>query len=136
MTKKTEQKENAEFDFRTITSFEDACKKENFDPSVLPDVSKIPEEFRSPLIAFYKLMVEYKAVNKGKRPDWSNYEEFKYFPFFRVLSSGFGFSFSSYLYVTADTCVGSRLCTDTSEKALFMAKTFEAEYKDVFLYPE
>ena len=124
------------FDFKTIKSFEDACAKENVDPTALPDVSMVPEEFRKPIINAYKLMIIYKAINNGWRPDWSKSSQWKYFPWYGVLSSGFGFSDSRYYYGLTTTIVGSRLCTDSSEKAIYIAEQFQAEYQEFFLYPE
>lgn len=132
----TTMDETAEFDFRTIKSFEDACVKESIDPEKLPDVSMIPEEFAKPIIAAYKLLVIFKAINNGWEPDWSNYDQWKYYPWFGVLSSGFGFSGSHYDCGRTATAVGSRLCTHTSEKALYIAEQFKAEYQDYFLYSE
>ena len=134
--KKDTANESIPFDFRTIKSFEDACQKENVNSSLLPDFSLIQEEFRKPLIAVYKLFLIFKAINNGWVPDYGNSDQNKYFPWFRVLSSGSGFSFSSSNCHcgAADTTVGARLCTDTSEKALYIAQQFEAEYKDFFLY--
>lgn len=126
-------KKVTKFDFITIQTFEDACKKEGIDASKLPELSSVPEEFRKHIMAYYKLMVIYKAINNGWIPDWSNLEQYKYYPWFKVLSSGFGFSDSDYLYVSTGTAVGSRLCTDTSDKAMYIAKQFEAEYKDYLL---
>ncbi|WP_340112640.1 hypothetical protein [Maribellus mangrovi] len=134
--KKKNTQDKAEFDFRTIKSFEDACKHLGIDPTKLPDVSMIPEEFAKPIIANYKLTVVYKAINNGWRPDWSNWDQYKYFPWLSVLSSGFGFSGSYYGYGHSNTYVGSRLCTDSREKALYIAEQFQDEYKDFFLYPE
>ena len=124
------------FDFRTIKSFEDACAKENVDPTALPDVSMIPEDLRKPIISAYKLMIIFLAINNGWRPDWSNSNQKKYYPWYWVLSSGFGFSDSAYDYVRTDSDVGSRLCTDTSEKALYIAEQFKTEYQEYFLYSE
>ena len=124
---------NESFDFRTIKTFEDACKKLNIDPSKLPDVSSVPEEFAKPIVAGYKLMVIYKAINNGWEPDWSDWGQYKYYPWFEVLSSGVGFSNSNYHFVCTNTSVGSRLCTDTSEKATYAGKQFENIYKDYFL---
>ena len=132
-TKKT-AKIDAKFDFKTIKTFEDACTKLALDPTQLPDVSMIPEEFRKPIINAYKLMIIYKAINDGWVPDWNNRDQYKYFPWYGVLSSGFGFSTSSYDYARANTVVGSRLCTDTSEKAMYVAEQFKAEYQEYFLY--
>lgn len=133
-TQKKKAPKKVSFDFRTIKTFEDACRKENIDPEKLPDVSMLSEEFRKPVIANYKLQVIYKAINNGWKPDWNNDNQWKYYPWYSVLSSGFGFSHSLYYYTYTLTDVGSRLCTDTSEKALYIAKQFEAEYIDYFLY--
>lgn len=130
--KKTETK----FDFRTIKSFEDACQKENIDPTKLPDVSMIPEEFRKPIIAAYKLLVIYKAINDCWVPDWNNHDQYKYYPWYGVLSSGFGFSCSTCGYSHSSSDVGSRLCTNSAEKAMYIAEQFETEYREYFLYSE
>jgi hypothetical protein len=132
--KKTEK----EFDYKTIKTFEDACKKENIDPEKLPDVFMIPESFRKAIINCYKLFIIFKAINNGWIPDWNNSNQFKYYPWFKVLSSGSGFDFSnshSYYAGTA-TAVGSRLCTDTSEKAIYIGKQFGDEYAEFFLISE
>jgi hypothetical protein len=134
-TKKTATKA-PEFDYTTIKSFEDACVRLGLDPTKLPDVSCIPEEFAKPIIANYKLHIVYKAINNGWRPDWSNWSHYKYFPWYRVLSSGFGFSVSDYVYVNSAASVGSRLCTDSSEKAMYIAEQFEDLYREYFLYSE
>lgn len=135
MAKKT-VKNSPVFDFRTIKSFEDACAKENIDPTALPDVSMIPEDLRKPIINAYKLLIIFKTINNGWRPDWSKSSQWKYYPWYGVLSSGFGFSDSGYGSDGTGTSVGSRLCTDTSEKALYIAEQFKTEYQEYFLYPE
>ncbi len=133
---KNEKKEAIKFDFRTIKTFENACAQLNIDPANVPDLSMIPEEFRKPLIAAYKLMIIYQAINNGWKPDWSDDDQYKWFPWFGVLSSGSGFSHSFSHYYCTHSYVGSRLCTDSSEKAEYIAEQFEAEYVDYFLYSE
>lgn len=135
MTEKTKKtKTDLKFDYKTIKSFEDACKKVGVDPEKLPDVSMIPEELQQPVIASYKLMIIYQAINNGWRPDWNSRDQYKYFPWLSVLSSGFGFSDSCCNCTYAGTDVGSRLCTDSSDKAMYIAEQFKAEYQDYFLY--
>jgi hypothetical protein len=129
-------KEVSKFDYKSIKTFEDACKKLNLDPEKLPDVSMIPEDLSKPMIAAYKLLIIFRAINNGWKPNWSKGSQYKFYPWYGVLSSGFGFSDWYYSYVYAYTCVGSRLCTDTSEKALYIASQFEAEYKEWILYSE
>jgi len=137
MKKKTTatKKSTKVFDYRTIKSFEDACKKEGIDPLKLPDVSMIPEDLRSAVINYYKLCIIYRAINNGWTPDWSDWNQYKYYPWLMVLSSGSGFGFSDTLYLSArtGTGVGSRLCTDNSEKAMYIGNTFGKEYAEFFL---
>ena len=135
--KKTTKKQEIAFDYKVIKSFEDACKKECIDPNALPDLSNLPDEFKKPMIAHYKLMVIFKAINNGWIPNW-NVADYKYFPWFEVEASdeqpsGFGFSCSGYDSWYSLTCVGSRLCTYSREVALYIAKQFEQEYIDLFL---
>lgn len=128
-------KKKTVFNFKTIKSFDDACKKLGIDPKALPDVSMISEEFRKALIAAYKLFIIFKSINDGWDADFTNSHQVKYFPWLRVNSagSGFGFSGSAYSYGSACASVGSRLCTDTSEKAIYISEQFREEYADFFL---
>ena len=134
--KKNANNKAGDFDFRTIKSFEDACARENVSPDSIPDVSMIPDEFRKSIIAAYKLFIVFKAINNKWVPNWGDWDQYKYYPWFEVLSSGFGFSGLDYYCAYSDASVGSRLCTDTSEKALYIAKTFEPLYKDYLLITE
>lgn len=136
MTTKKANAKKDQFDYQTIKSFEDACKRLGIDFEHLPYLSKVPEEFHKPILAYYKLVIIFKAINNGWKPNWGNYNEYKYYPWYYVLSSGFGFDDSYYNCTTTGTTVGSRLCTDTSEKAIYIAKQFEDLYKDYILYSE
>ena len=131
-TKKTASND-AKFDFKTIKNFADACTKLALDPTQLPDVSMIPEEFNKPIINAYKLMIIYKAINDGWVPDWNNRDQYKYFPWYGVLSSGFGFSGTHCNYAGTGTTVGSRLCFESSEQAKYAGTQFTAEYKQFLL---
>ena len=131
-------KSKLEFDYKTIKSFEDACKKEGINPEKIPDVSMLPEEMQKALISVYKLFVVFKAIKNGWEPDWTNWDQYKYFPWFEVnaseeVPSGFGFSASDFVYSLSVTTLGSRLCIDTREKALYIASQFEDLYKDFLL---
>ena len=76
-----------------------------------------------------------KAIRGDWEPNWAETLNRKWFPYF-VLSSGCGFSYSDYYYYFSNTVVGSRLCTDTSEKAIYIAEQFQEEYKEFFLYKD
>jgi hypothetical protein len=136
MATKKATKSISKFDYKKIKTFEDACERLNIDPASLPDVSMIPEEFRKPIIAVYKLMIIFKAINNGWVANYGDSNQWKYYPWFYVVSSGVGFSGSGCDYADTHATVGSRLCTDSREKALYIAKQFEAEYRDFILYPE
>ena len=129
MAKKT--KTEKKFDFKKLKSFEAFCKAENIDPIQLPGVDNLPEKFRKPLIAAYKIMVGVSAVNEGKKVNFTN-DEPKYFPWARVNSSGSGFDFSlsSYDYVRRLTSNGSRLCSHTPEQTKHVFNVLNDEYKD------
>ena len=132
---KTTAKKNAEFNFRTITSFEKACERRNI-PTDLPDVSMIPESLRAALIAVYKLFIIFEAINDTDVIDMQYFNQVKYYPWLPVLSSGFGFSSSTYAYDYTHSGVGSRLCTIRKDKTLFIGQQFGvdgSEYKDLFL---
>ena len=77
----TSEKSSAEFDFKTINSFEAACKKENLEPEKVPDVSMIPEEFRKAIIAVYKLFIIHKAINNGWIPRMGDASQLKYWAY-------------------------------------------------------
>lgn len=117
-------------DYETIRTFDDACTKLGIDPETVFSSSDTLDE-----IAYKKLKVVAKAINNGWVPNWNNGDEYKYSPWFN-LSSGFGFSHSRYGCDHSRTTVGSRLCTDTREKALYIADQFKQEYKEYLLYSE
>jgi len=121
-------------DYTDIKTFADACE----------ECGTTEEEFNerfaslgldADTINYEKAKIVVKAINQGWTPDWSNSNQYKYWPYFN-LSSGFGFSDSICYYADTHTTVGSRLCTDTSEKAMYIAEKFQAEYQEYFLYPE
>ena len=78
--------------------------------------------------AYRMLKMVAKAINQGWTPDWNNTNQAKYYPYFGVLPSGSGFSDSGTSYYYEYTCVGSRLCFESSKKAEYAAKQFEDLY--------
>ena len=122
-----------EFNYRNIKTFEDACEHLGINPDNLPNTSHLEFDLAKPIIAHYKLIIIFKAVNNGWTPDWTNPNEYKYFPWFGFVSSSSGLSSSDCICAIADTCVGSRLCTDKSEKAEFLGKQFKDLYEDYLL---
>ena len=118
------------FDFRTIETVQDAFKKLNMDPSEVPDLSRIPERFREPLMGAYNLMVGFDAINDGWRADYTKRNQKKWYawPWVNSAGSGFFFPLSFYYCGRAHSGVGSRLCTDTRDKIVHLFEKFNKEF--------
>jgi len=133
--KKTTKNSKPEFDFRTIKLFEDACKKENVDPTKLPDVSMIPEAIGKDLVARYKLIIIFQAVNNGWIARGGDWNQLKWYAWLSVRSSGSGFDFSYSDCDCADsgTAAGLRLCTETEEQIKYITTQFTELFEDMLL---
>ena len=115
-----------------IKTFAEACKALKIKASAVPDFSKIPLHHRKALEAHYKLVVITEALNEGWKPDWKDYSEDKYYPWFK----NDGFSFDGVGGWFASSAVGSRLCFKSEELAKYAGKKFIKLYKDYFLLPK
>ncbi len=122
---------------KKIKSFEDACKHLGINPNDLPAVDMLPEKDRKSIIASYKLIVIIRALNEEWEPDWSNWNELKYYNWFYVeegkdpRSSGFRYHGASSAY--AYTHTGSRLCFKNKELAQYAAEQFKELYREYLL---
>jgi len=116
-----------------VKTFEDACKVLGISTDT-PDVSKMPKSHQKALIAHYKLIIIAEALNEGWKPDWSNWDEYKYYPWFEYdkSGSGFGFNYSYWTYTDSDF-TGSRLCFKTKELSNYIGKQFLELYNEYFL---
>jgi len=120
--------------YTEIKTFEDACKAINVEPTIIPDFSLFPESDQQAIIAHAKLVIIAKAINGEWVPDWTNGKWDKYYPWFKIGSpSGGGFSSYDYGAWYAYSHVGSRLCFESSEKAIYAGKQFEDLYKVYFV---
>ena len=125
--------------FKDIKSFSDACKVLGLSEETLPEVSMLPEKHRKSIIAFYKLVTIIEAINNGWTPNWNDDDQWKYYAYFGVEASeenpsGSGFSDSNYSRSAYRPTVGSRLCVDSREKAIYLGEQFQDLYKDYMLY--
>jgi hypothetical protein len=110
-------------DFKDFKTFEDLCQasgttEEEFNRKWDPTV------FDPSTIAFEKIKVMTRAYNQDWPFDAYNTKQYKYYPWFEVLSSGFGFSSTLYSYDYSDASVGSRLCFENQEKAEHAGRNF------------
>jgi hypothetical protein len=115
--------------YTEIKTFEDACNKLQI-PPFLPDVRLLRPDNQKAVIANYKLDVIQEAVNEGWKPDWTNWDQDKYFPYFEQSSSGSGFSYADYGYDLTLSAVGSRRVFPSGEVAEYMGNQFLDLYND------
>ena len=122
-----------------IKTFEDACEYLD-DLALIPNLDTMPEKYRKPLFAHYKLCIIAEAINtienNGKHwtPDWENGQWDKYYPWFRMgSSSGVGFSFGVGDGWSSGSGCGSRLCFISREAAIYAGEQFESLYKEYFV---
>lgn len=118
-----------------IKTFEDACAAQNLDPNTLPDVSAIPENYQTSTIAAYKLMIVAEALNEGWKPDYSNWNQYKYEPWFEWSSSAGGFVSGDYVLWFARTAVGPRLVFKDAETAKYAGQQFIDLYNEWMKIP-
>ena len=111
-----------------VKTFEDACKTLGLDPKQLPVIDLLPEKDRKAIIAFYKLTIIARALNEGWEPNWSDWNEWKYYNWFYLDTAGFGYANTSSAATRTSTTVGSRLCFKTSALARYAREEFRDLY--------
>jgi hypothetical protein len=116
-----------------VKTFKDACEELGIIPDQMHKIHDIAlvEDAKS-IIAYAKLCIITRALNEGWKPDWSNSNETKFYPWFEF-KSGVGFSFDDYGDRFSDTVVGSRLCFKSRELAEYAAKQFNDLYNEFFI---
>lgn len=120
-----------------IKTFAQACKKLGLKASqVVPKVAMMPKQHRKSLIATAKLIIIAQALNDGWVPDWNNYDEYKYYPWFYMNKPAFRFDDSACAFVNSFSAGGSRLCYRTRELSDYAGKTFIGLYKDMMTIPK
>lgn len=120
-----------------IKSFEDACKHLGLNPNDLPVVDMLPEKDRKSIIAYYKLTIITRALNEGWEPDFSNWNEYKYYNWFYVEENkdqrSSGFRYYGTCYADTYASVGSRLCFKNRELAKYATEQFKELYREYLL---
>jgi hypothetical protein len=123
-------KEEKKFDYREIKTFENACKKLSLNPNdIVRLFDNFPSKHKKHLIAEYKLVLIFEAINDGWEADYSNENEYKYYPYF-IWDKSSGFSFGASAYRHSDSGVSSLLSTNTREKSEYIGEQFIDIYDD------
>lgn len=107
-----------------VKTFEDALAITG--RPALPTFEELPEELRPYFQAQYKLVVIAEVLNEGWTPDWANWDEYKYYPWFDYDKSFSRFAFCGtiYVYSLADAGCASRLCYRTRALAKYSGEQF------------
>ena len=88
------------------------------------------EDLESDEVAYRKIKLIVKALNEGWTPDWSDSDQYKYFPWFNMSSSsGAGLSYLGFGWNSC-SAVGSRLCFKNRDLAKYAGQQFESIYKE------
>jgi hypothetical protein len=82
--------------------------------------------------AFYQLEIIARALNGNWKPDWTNWDQNKYFPWF--VFQGGRFVFNVVYYYFTYSYLGSRLCYKDEKTAEYAAETFIDLYEKM-LHP-
>lgn len=120
-----------------IKSFEDACNHLGINPNDLPVVDMLPEKNRKSIIAYYKLTIIIRALNEGWEPNFSDWNEYKYYNWFYIekdrdkRSSGFRYYGAS--YSDTGSHISSLLCFKNKELARYAAEQFKELYREYLL---
>ncbi|AQX84007.1 hypothetical protein ELBR111191_14730 [Elizabethkingia bruuniana] len=111
-----------------IKTFADVLKYFGIDETYFNEQN---EDLESDEVAYRKVKLIVKALNEGWTPDWSDSDQYKYFPWFNMSSSsGAGFSFFVYVHWYTYSYVGSRLCFKNRDLAKYAGQQFESIYKE------
>ena len=122
-----------------IKTFNQACKLLKYNPEkVLPNVASFPKAHQKSLTAYAKLVIIAEALNYDEAtkkkwvPNWNDYNEYKWYPWFYLDKPGFRFGASGYL-CTSTGAGGARLCYRSSGLSDYAAKQFKTLYKDLIV---
>lgn len=130
-----------------VKSYTDACHVLGISDSEEPEVIADGGLMRSDEIARRKLEVITEALNEGWRPDWNNTNQYKYFPFFRILpgqgkgpdgkpngaAAGLALAPTNYAATSTRASIGSRLCFHDSDIAAYAGDTFRDLYAEILV---
>ena len=116
----------------SIKTVEDAFKATGMPAT--PEFSEVPEELRAYFKAVYEVVVITRALVGDWKPDWTNWDQPKWFPWFDMQSSGsFVFGDTYYDGSTANAGDASRLCFPTEELAEYAGRQFTDIYSNIIL---
>lgn len=124
--------------YTEIKTVEAAMAAMGIPTTVIPDLNCWPENMRQHKLAEWKLQIVIAAINEGWQPNWNDTSEFKYYPWWRILtsesrSSGRGLSFLDYVCGDSTARVGPRLVFKDRARVYHAAEHFKELYEEFYL---
>jgi hypothetical protein len=121
---------------KTIDSFESACEYLNIHHNFA--CCPIDNKHYKAMMSMFKLITISEAWNKADdfTPNYSNREQYKYYPWFQYndKTAGFVCAFTTNTATYAAAAIGSRLCFKTSERARQFGEKFIDLWNDFLLF--
>lgn len=110
-----------------VKTFSDACEVLGLNKyEQLPFNGTPPDERQTAVRCFTMMIIIAEALNEGWVPDYSDSDQYKYYPYFQWKEdfSGFGFSGTDPGWTCANASVGARLSFKTAALAEYAGKQF------------
>jgi len=114
-----------------IKTYEDACADTGETP--VDEKQMKAAGFTQDEIDYRKIKTVTKALVGYWKADWSNSDQQKWYPFFRLSCAGFVFGDAGYIFSDARAGSASRLCFPNDELATYAGKQFTELYKSFIL---
>jgi hypothetical protein len=117
-----------------ISTVEEIFALENLNANEIT-ISGIPERHIEAVKAIAKLFVVVDHHNPNFQPDYTNYSQDKFEPFFELGSpSGVGFSFHVCDHWATDSGVGARLVSESRKTTRLIAENYPELYEKFMVY--
>ena len=117
-------------DYEKIKTFEDVCKVTGDDPSYIEGIT--PKHLK----AYAKLCIIAKALRGVWKPDWEDFDKYKYFPWFKItkeVGSNVGLSCLSSFSDISYASYGGALASESDKIAVYFGQQFAEIWKDYLL---
>jgi len=113
-------------------TYEDVCDAFNMFPGHSLPYPNPKTKREVSINGFSALQLIFEAFNGDWEPDYSKSNQYKYYPWFEWVPSRSAFVYTYTDYTRTTTYLGSRLCTDTDEKATYIGKQFSDIYNEAY----
>lgn len=121
------------------TTWAEFCKLTGRKSKDLPDVSALDKRTGRRVLADFKLGLIIAYCNENKKPDYTDTNQWKYEPWFKVITDkkhphGCGLSYYYYYSRGTGTNCGPRLCFLSLDALKHVVKHFIKLYCDLYLF--